>query len=162
MIQKHLYASDEKLKWWGYGEWVQEPDNIIFDHEGFKCHCLRIVRMNNYDAFGGHWCGYIYLPEHHPWYDLNLHNIEASVHGGLSYSQMQRNATYAVGFDCGHSFDLVPSLEKYLKEDKVYDQMKHNTCSKLFSRHYRNVNYIVNQTQSLANQASEIKKTLAK
>lgn len=29
---KHLLTSDEKIKYWGYGEWVEEPDEVFFTH----------------------------------------------------------------------------------------------------------------------------------
>lgn len=63
MKSKHILTSDEKLKHWGYGEWVEEPDLVEFEHENFKCAIKRMVapEMNGF-LFGGYLCGYICLP----------------------------------------------------------------------------------------------------
>ena len=54
MKSKHILTSDEKLKHWGYGEWVEEPDLVEFEHENFKCAIKRMVapEMNGF-LFGG-------------------------------------------------------------------------------------------------------------
>ena len=34
---KQLYTPEFKEKWFGVGEWVDEPDVVKFDYKGYKC-----------------------------------------------------------------------------------------------------------------------------
>lgn len=42
---KHLLSSEDKLKWWGYGVWVEEPDLEEFLYKGLKCRVKRIIAL---------------------------------------------------------------------------------------------------------------------
>lgn len=58
----------------------------------------------------GYGCGYIGLPEGHPWYGKDYDIIDASVHGGLTYSDWhvgsdEPDGCWWIGFDTGHSND---------------------------------------------------------
>jgi hypothetical protein len=46
------------------------------------------------------YCGYLDMPIGHPWHGLGYDDIEAEVHGGLTYSNGAR-----IGFDCNHHGD---------------------------------------------------------
>jgi hypothetical protein len=37
----HKFTSEEKLSWLGYGEWVEEPDLVEFEHCGLKCEIIK-------------------------------------------------------------------------------------------------------------------------
>jgi len=59
-----------------------------------------------------HRCGYVGLPEGHPLFNANYEEVDAEVHGGLTYGD--KCATYPMpttaptkwfGFDCGHHMD---------------------------------------------------------
>jgi hypothetical protein len=53
-----------------------------------------------------HVCGYVKLPEGHPWLGLeDLWDIPARVHGGISYVREGW-----IGFDTAHGYDIWPSL----------------------------------------------------
>jgi hypothetical protein len=58
----------------------------------------------------GHLCGYLTLPHNHPWSHRGYDEIEADVHGGLTYADPEGDGRYTVGFDCGHSGDS-PDLQ---------------------------------------------------
>ena len=41
--------------------WLTEPDRLEWTHEGYPCLAVR-------NSFGA-WCGYVGVPEGHPWYE---------------------------------------------------------------------------------------------
>lgn len=49
-------------------------------------------------------CGYVLVPEGHPWHGLHYRDIPGEVHGGLTYSDTEGD-DWAIGFDCAHSCD---------------------------------------------------------
>lgn len=161
---KHLYTSDEKLKWFGYGEWVEEPDEVYFVHKGINCRVLRVV---NYEylhaAFGGYLCGYVRLDEFHPWCGKTHNEIECDCHGGLTYSQFEKNDEFWIGFDCAHSGDIAPSVELNMRNDPMWQKMKEER-EKLFMKlkcawprdTYKNIFYVKNECIALAEQATEL------
>src|SRR5690348_9897842 len=110
MNETHLYTSDEKIKWFGYGEWVEEPDLVEWEYNAINCKILRIVLPDGSHIFGGHLCGYVQLPSGHPWEKLDPFDIPDEVHGGITFLQKIAEE-YWIGFDCGHSEDIVPSTE---------------------------------------------------
>src|SRR6266852_4741278 len=118
MNSKHLFTSDEKLSWWGYGEWVEEPDEVTFEHMGFACRVIRVAQQEPYIkevcVFGGHLCGYVNIPVNHPMFSKKYDEIDVDVHGGLTWSEMEKGG-YWIGFDCAHSGDYCPSLENNRK-----------------------------------------------
>lgn len=76
-------------------------------HAGFTF-CVLIMPM-------GHRCGYVLIPSGHPWHDKSIYDIDAEVHGGLTFGEhideTHVNAArwpahgYWIGFDCAHYFD---------------------------------------------------------
>lgn len=64
-------------------------------------------------------CGYIKIPETHPWYQKGYDDIDASVHGGLTYSEMEDDGHW-IGFDCAHCDDApdpnLPALNNLASE----------------------------------------------
>ena len=92
-----------KLRCYGEGPWVDEPDEMIFPHGWIFCEITR-----NMDH--GSLCGYIHLPKYHVWIkylDYKEWEIPIEVHGGVTYFQIHDNQIH-VGFDCGHSGDFMP------------------------------------------------------
>lgn len=62
---------------------------------------VRVVQVNE------HVCGYVLLPEGHPWLTVEDDwDIECSVHGGITY----RKGGW-VGFDTNHYNDVWPDLK---------------------------------------------------
>src|ERR1700742_655501 len=94
--------------------WTTEPNRLEFENKGFPCLINRNTNM-------GFLCGYVAVPPEHPWHGKHYDDIEAEVHGGLTYSDSCQGEIYHVpkegqsdnvwwlGFDCGHAFDLIPS-----------------------------------------------------
>src|SRR5574338_573285 len=120
--EENIATTDQKLSWWGYGEWVEEPDAISFEYQGLECRIQRIIaRETLKHFFGGHLCGYVKVPDNHliygkGWDDEELHQIDA--HGGITYSEIDKgNNSYLplvghwIGFDCAHANDYTPSME---------------------------------------------------
>lgn len=69
-----------------------------------------IIRINRLDTF----CGYIVLPPDHPYFEKCVYEfdealLELDVHGGITFSDYLDKDTYAIGFDCAHAADYVPS-----------------------------------------------------
>lgn len=80
---------------WERGQWDNEPDKVQWVDEATGLDCL-IVRNH-----GGAWCGYVGLPEGHPYYEVGYsdctqkppcgesycdHSPDVDVHGGLTFA----------------------------------------------------------------------------
>ncbi|MFX4303032.1 hypothetical protein ACOJUR_12370 [Alicyclobacillus tolerans] len=107
-----------------------------------------------------HLCGYVAIPQDHPWYGLSSFVINADVHGGLTFSRFghakecENHPDYKpatdekgrklwwVGFDTAHAGDLIPfEMEQGRWIDPTVE--------------YRNFDYVKEQVQKLAEQAEE-------
>ena len=96
---------------WPDGPWMQEEDFAT----GLFVYPWFISR----NAMGA-WCGYVVVPESHTWFGLGYDDVNATAHGGLTFSgrlSKEQLATlnlvgewWAVGFDCSHFGDLIPAL----------------------------------------------------
>lgn len=66
-------------------------------------------------------CGYVRVPPGHPWHGKGYHDVDAEVHGGLSFAEADEHCgkggpddAWWLGFDCAHAFDAPdPSLPGY-------------------------------------------------
>lgn len=136
---------------WQRGEWDNEPDKVQFMDEATGLPCL-IVR----GPVGG-LCGYVGVLEGHPAYrkDYGWEGIDADVHGGLTFASAcqpgaedhsichipgegESDAVWWLGFDCGHSGDLMPGMPAR------YSFGGDGT--------YRNIAYVKSEIASLATQ----------
>jgi hypothetical protein len=52
----------------------------------------------------GYRCGYVKIPEGHPWYKKDCDEVNANVHGGLTYGADEGDGWW-IGFDCAHLGD---------------------------------------------------------
>ena len=111
------------------GEWSGEPDLLEFEVYGFKCQAKRHDDL-------GHLCGYITVGEDHPWHALTYDEVDADVHGNLTFSNEGR-----FGFDCAHAGDLVPKMYHLKTAD--------------FGETYKGMGYVVGELIKLAKQAKE-------
>jgi len=118
----------------GSGEWSGEPDLIEFEVYGFKCYAKRHDNL-------GHLCGYIVVDGTHPWHGKGYDEVDADVHGGLTYSGAMPNYT-TFGFDCAHAGDVVPKMHA-LKGGHYSDET------------YKGMGYVVGELIKLAKQAKE-------
>jgi len=129
---------------WGKGEWNQEPDRVDFIHAGFSCFILRNVM--------GNWCGYVGVPSNHSCYEKQCDDVLVEIHGGLTYAEKcsppichipkegMPEDVWWLGFDTAHSGDLFPTSIINLFNDVVY----------------RNQEYVINETKSLAEQLKKL------
>ncbi len=153
---KNLYSKENKIEWFGEGEWIDEPDCVTFEYKGYKCLIFRVVKKEacNEFYFGGHLCGYILLPIEHPLYGTCLSEINC--HGGLTFSECdaefpeyEGKKGHIIGFDCAHSYDLCPSMEIFIKEiglRKVPHYLNELDSS------YKTVQYCIDECKSIVNQ----------
>lgn len=151
-----------KKEHWGEGPWIYEPDIFQFVQNGFICIGNRVKEhegFNNEHLFGGFWKGYIIVRNEHPWFGKDCHSIECECHGGLTFCGLGSKNEWFLGFDCGHSLDFVPSLEKFLETNSEYQRDLERLRkivgreSPIFKKHYRNMDYVVEQLISMTNQA---------
>lgn len=76
----------------------------------------------------GYGCGYVGVPPEHPWYGKNYDDINASVHGGLTWSDDHvgkdpADGYWWVGFDTAHYGDNSVSCDEQYCWDQI-EQLK--------------------------------------
>ena len=162
--KEHLYTSEQKIKWFGYGEWVEEPDFIVIECLRYEAVILRIMKREPYCPieayFGGHLCGYVKIPEHHPLFNTDF---DLECHGGISYEEY--NEEHWVGFDCGHSGDLIPTMDLLKKKRKEAGELDIFPIPEKFMKYaifnpsYRNVSYCIGELIGMIDQLVNIKIT---
>lgn len=101
---------------WGPGPWSDEPDKIQWADEDTGLPCL-IVRNR-----AGALCGYVGIPESHPWFGMDYDAINPDVHGGLTYSGFGSELWW-LGFDCAHLWDVMPRMQYLTQDEGVYRDM---------------------------------------
>ena len=94
---------------------TEYPDHLLDKgvHEGYEWE----VTANG----SGYRCGYVRVPAGHPWHGKDYDNIDADVHGGLTFAHPDadcgkdgEDSAWWVGFDCAHAFDAPdPDLPGY-------------------------------------------------
>jgi hypothetical protein len=117
---------------WPDGPWLKEPDKMVWVDEATDLDCM-IHRGPS-----GALCGYVGVGPDHPWHGLHYDNVDAEVHGGLTYANpCEEEATegdglchvpepgrahdmWWLGFDCAHAFDFMPKMR--MDELKMADQ----------------------------------------
>lgn len=150
----HKLTSEEKLKYFGYGEWVEEPDEAYWEYRGIECIINRNCRIERgfFDFINnGHLCGYIKIPETNPFYNKEYEDLDLTCHGGITYESMESTGFW-IGFDCAHACDLSPGDEIYnnkLKEMGIPFFKSRET------QIYRNFAYVKTECESLVDQVLE-------
>lgn len=138
---------------WPRGEWDTEPDRVEFRHEGFVC---VMKRQEN----RGHWCGYVGVPEGHPWHGKSYESrdwTEPDCHGGVTYGSAcdsdpvrgvchvpdagEADHLWWIGFDFHHAWDIAPS-----DSDDVFGDQR-----------YRNTAFVESECRKVAEQAAAVK-----
>jgi hypothetical protein len=164
MIEKHKFTSEEKIKWWGEGEWVNEPDLVTFEHLGIKCKILRMAIIEpcakDFHVFGGFLNGYVAIPFDHSLYQNKYEDMEIDCHSGLTFGECSDR--HWIGFDCAHSNDYVPSTEHLKKtaawmkdcRDREEELKKRLNLenSPIFNKSYRNIQFCIDQCKHIAEQ----------
>lgn len=159
-LKKHLYDKDLKKKYFLYGPWVEEPDEVQFKHAGMECLVARVcVSECNDSWFGGHLCGYVFIHGDHPLYECKDYP-NLNIHGGITFCDMI-NEKFAIGFDCGHLFDIIPSFKKIYDEinkkiEKDFLGIGKRGFKDFSKRTYRDINFVINQCKFLAKQLKNV------
>lgn len=116
--------------------WESEPDSLDFEHRGIAC-AIRRMRGT------GHLCGYVSLPDDHIWRGCSEYQVPAAVHGGITFGPSPREGKGVwIGFDCAHFGDRMPTVP--LDRSGVY----------------RDVAYVKEQCESLAEQVRAAQETV--
>jgi hypothetical protein len=156
---------------WGPGPWQTEPDKIVWVDAETGLDCM--IHRNPVGAL----CGYVGVPPGHPWHGAEYHDIEADVHGGLTYSRpCDPRATpedgvchisapgrpdhiWWLGFDCIHAFDYAPKMaaesRQWLPEELWHHNHEPGTGD-MFAEVYKTVEYVRAEVESLARQAAGV------
>ena len=146
-----MEAKEVKLKFFGDGPWVNEPDEEIFQFEGLDCFLSR--------SLSGCWCGHVKLPSGHPWIEKSYEEIDIDIHGGLTFKGTPQNISLEgewIGFDCAHFSDIIPGCEDFLKKSTEDLKEKIPNLKKVLEnpnrpqRTYKDINYAREETKSLA------------
>jgi hypothetical protein len=160
--EEHLYTSDQKIKWCGYGEWVEEPDRIEFEYLGYKAVVNRAFVKETYGQkeayFGGHLCGYVRIPEDH--HLFSNEEISVNCHYGLTFNK--KDEEHWVGFDCAHAGDYVPTMELFKKISQANGKFEpfpvpeeFKQCA-IFNPIYRNIEYCIEICMEMIDQIIDI------
>lgn len=145
---------------WNSGPWDGEPDKTQWTDAATGLPC--IARRGG----GGAWCGYVGVPEGHPWHGKDYCDIETApdVHGGVTFmgpcheegdeatsichvpEAGEPDNVWWLGFDCGHHADLTPAYSSNLLRD-LFDSREASGAA------YRTLDYVKAECASLARQA---------
>lgn len=149
------YKTEDKSTW-ARGPWDREPDKMQFTDSMTGLPCL--IKRNGTGAL----CGYVGVPKDHPAYEKFYDNVDAQVHGGLTYSSFcaplgdeahsichvvedgEDDKVWWLGFDCAHYMDFSPRLYTELPEELRNSLNQGNK--------YRTVAYVKREIAGLAKQ----------
>lgn len=138
---------------WGPGPWQDEPDRVEWRSGVFACLIVR--------GGGGALCGYVDVPAGHPWHGKDYGDVEAEVHGGLTFADAcqedckichvpqpgEAETVWWLGFDAGHAGDVKPQWEAQLRA-------RYGWSSPL-SESYKPIEYVRAEVERLAEQARQ-------
>lgn len=157
-----------KLYNFGEGEWMSEPDHMEFEYREIECYILR--------NFTGSLCGYVTVPNGHEWEGKDYDDIKCEIHGGLTFGYyniyLQRpyrmndrkidKKSYVVGFDCAHSMDIDPAVDKMMKEargrtdkSEAFERalkIREKLLGTTFRPTYKNIAFVTAEIESLVDQ----------
>lgn len=120
------YRTRDKSNW-GDGPWQTEPDKAQWPDPATGLPCL-ITRAHH-----GALCGYVGVPQGHPYYGLNYSNVSLTAHGGLTFASAcdpdapedigvchrpgpgEPDHVWWFGFDCAHAWDHSPGMRDDLR-----------------------------------------------
>lgn len=129
---------------WPAGPWTKEPDRYhrnIGDYEF-------LLNRSHLGAL----CGYVGVPSWHPWYQKHYDSVDASVHGGLTYSGSCHGVichtgpqeVWWLGFDCAHYMDQIPAMKSIMPD-----------VANFGGSSYKDITYVRDQNLDLLRQAME-------
>jgi hypothetical protein len=108
-------------------ELMEKEGNLKeFEYKGMRLTCRRHKGM-------GHWCGYVEVPTEAI---IDIYGIK--VHGGVTFDDFCDDGKRRIGFDCAHCWDIAPF----------------HTIS-YSGGVYRDLEYVINECKSMADQIIE-------
>lgn len=131
------------------GPWDNEPHLFRFKYLGFHCVMIRNPILM-------HYCGYIGIPNTHPWYRKSQDSIEIDVHGGLTFNGdhlpmglglESDSYMWWLGFDCAHAWDQAPFFLSKEYTDII------GRSSVMADGEYRTFAFVKKQLNRMASQA---------
>lgn len=133
--------------------WESEPDRAEwFDAAtGYKC---RIERQTS----SGTLCGYVGVFKGHPAYGKGYHEMDGNyspmhIHGGLTFSDTDKNGVHWFGFDTAHFGDFCPkiveSMLKYAPESDTKSRWMRGANGMFGDEGYRTWEYVENEVRKL-------------
>jgi hypothetical protein len=157
--EKHIFDKDFKIKWLGEGEWVQEPDKVIFEYLSYKSEVRRILNREPFAKkeawFGGHLCGYVKVPAYPNLHRESFDDLEC--HGGITHISLTEDDQHWIGFDCAHCTDKIPSIEhKRSMHEEIFKTKYEFKDSLLFNPIYRNISFVIENCCYIINQLNMI------
>jgi hypothetical protein len=144
---------------WGDGPWQQEPDKVEWRDAATGLPCL--IRRSE---ASGALCGYVGVPPSHPWHGLDYQEVEADVHGGLTFAdrcheQVEHGICHTpepgepdvwwLGFDCGHLLDILPGTRAHLRRVGFWRELFPDET-------YKPLAFVQAEVESLAAQAAAV------
>lgn len=90
---------------------IDRPDDVLAkgEHKGFQ---WMIVHNGS-----GYRCGYVRVPQGHPWHGKDYDDLDVDVHGGLTFAAPDKpcdekgeDNAWWLGFDCAHADDAPDAL----------------------------------------------------
>jgi hypothetical protein len=148
IAENDRWTAEEKIKHFQDGEWMTETDLLIFTYRDHQCKILRTAIKDFPESthiYGGFLCGYVLMPNNHPYFNKYYGDLDIECHGDLTYCE-----NGWIGFDCAHAGDLTPSNEKIMKENDYFGMNKSHVL-KLYPV-YRNMEYCINQCINIVDQ----------
>lgn len=154
-METKAYVGSVDRTGWPAGPWDDEPDKVQWPDPDTGLPCLAVRNE------GGHWCGYVGLPPGHPLHGKGYDDVDADVHGGLTFADECADAmredryvchvpgpgepdhVWWLGFDCAHSGDYSPWKAKRAETEPIFA-----ACYET----YRTIDYVRRQCASLAKQ----------
>lgn len=139
-----------KLAKWGPGPWVDEPDSQAGTKDGIRWLLLRDDEL-------GHWCGYVHVPDGHPWHGAGCREIRVDVHGGVTVAGAVEPGSWWLGFDCCHVRDYVPARPNVMAKIRAVAPKLAADVERLRSADpvdYRDHSYALSEVVDLAEQVA--------
>jgi hypothetical protein len=119
----------------------KEPNFDFWIRNCFFCEIRRNPTL-------GHYCGYVWIPEGHRFFNKKTEDIKVEVHGGLTYcGHNDAHKYYVIGFDCGHYGDFSNFL---YPNEQMAETMKNFRPLKI--EQYRTYEYVKSEVERLSDQ----------
>lgn len=158
-MQQREWTNMDKSEW-PAGPWNNEPDKEQWIDEATGLPCL--IKRNGMGAL----CGYVGVTEGHPWFGQDYDDVDAEVHGCLTYADFcqegddghtichivdpgEPDRVWWLGFDCAHHGDLSPA------NAGIYNPARAFMEGYSLSEEYRDRAYVKGQCALLAAQAAK-------